>query len=598
MNYISPYDYIVIIAYLAALIWIGKYFSRFNKDMEDFFRGGSQLTWWIGGISAFMAGFSAWMFTGGAGVVYENGPVGILALCTGLLGTFVGYLIFAKRWRRARVTSLFQYVSGRFNMMSQQTMSWFFLPMNLFYCSTVLLATSIFFTAATGLEGINLQQLGLPWDVYLGAVQLTILVAGSVILIYCYFGGLIAVVTCDVLSFLIIIPLAVLIVPLILIKLNGTVSLGQIFTTPANFVIPEGKGIINEPITIAFVIMWLVSNIHSYNTNPIVQRYFSVPDEKAARKVALLCTILFLFGIAVWALPPLAVRHLYPDLSVVWTTLKAPAEGAYVSACLSVLPHGLIGVMFAAIFAASMSSIDSTLNFISGIFANDIYSKVIKPGASDEHMLKVSRLSTLGLGVIAIGLALAMSSRGGAFSFMIVMDRIFVTPIVVPLLMGLFFPRKGSRAAMITFLGVLPFNLFAFYFLDLSYSVFMLSSFLLAYVLYFASAFLIPDTPEKMREIGEFFHKLDTPVVAALELKDTAIGKLPMLSFVGRMACVTGLSISLLTFIPQPLGERGKVLLGGLIVLGIGVTMLYFNLSEKKNALALETQPDDEGPVT
>jgi solute:Na+ symporter, SSS family len=593
LNYISPYDYLVILAYLVALIWIGKYFSHFNKDMEDFFRGGSKLPWWVGGISAFMAGFSAWMFTGGAGVVYENGPVGILALCTGLLGTFVGYLVFAKRWRRARVTSLFEYVSSRFNMMSQQMMSWFFLPMNLFYCSTVLLATSIFFTAATGLEGINLQQLGLPWDVYLGAVQLTILIAGGVILTYCYFGGLIAVATCDVLSFLIIIPLAVLIVPLILIKLNGTVSLGQIFTTPANFVVPEGKGILSEPITIAFVMMWLISNIHSYNTNPIVQRYFSVPDEKAARKVALFCTILFLFGISVWALPPLAVRHLYPDLSLVWTSLKAPAEGAYVSACLSVLPHGLIGVMFAAIFAASMSSIDSTLNFISGIFANDIYAKVFKPGASDAHMLRVSRLSTLGLGVLAIALALAMSSRGGAFKFMIVMDRIFVTPIVVPLLMGLFFPRKGSRAAMFTFLGVLPFNIFAFAFLDLSYSTFMLSSFLLAYVIYFLSAFLGSDTPEKKREIGDFFRKLETPVEADLELKETAIDKLQMLSFVGRMACVTGLSISSLTFIPQPFGERGKVLLGGVTVLVVGLTMLYFNWRARKQTLVREAQLTD-----
>ncbi len=594
MKYISPYDYLVIVAYLVALIWIGKYFSHFNKDMEDFFRGGSKLSWWIGGISAFMAGFSAWMFTGGAGVVYETGPVGILALCTGLMGTFVGYLVFAKRWRRARVTSLFEYVSSRFNMASQQMMSWFFLPMNLFYCSTVLLATSIFFTAATGLEGINLQQLGLPWDVYLGAVQITILVAGGVILTYCYFGGLIAVATCDVLSFLIIIPLAVLIVPLILIKLGGTVPLDQIFTTPPDFVIPEGKGIISEPITIAFVMMWLVSNIHSYNTNPIVQRYFSVPDEKQARKVALLCTVLFLFGISVWALPPLAVRHLYPDLSVVWTTLKAPAEGAYVSACLSVLPHGLIGVMFAAIFAASMSSIDSTLNFISGIFANDIYAKVIRPGAGDKHMLMVSRLSTLGLGVIAIGLALAMSSRGGAFSFMIVMDRIFVTPIVVPLLMGLFFPRKGSRAAMITFLGALSFNIFAFTLLDLSYSVFMLSSFLLAYAIYFASAFLVSDTPEKMREIRDFFRKLETPVEAKLELKDTALDKLPMLSFIGRMACMTGLSISLLTFIPQPLGERGKVLLGGVTVLVIGVIMLYLNWTARQRALALKAQTAGE----
>ncbi|HLA39291.1 MAG TPA: hypothetical protein VJ417_04800, partial [Candidatus Glassbacteria bacterium] len=320
-------DYAVILAYLLALIWIGRFFSSYNRNMEDFFRGGSKLPWWVAGISAFMAGFSAWMFTGGAGVVYERGPVGMLALCTGLLGTFAGWLVFAKRWRRARVTSMFQYVSTRFNLPSQQLMSWFFVPMNLLYCSTVLLATSIFITAALGISELDLAALGLPWHYTLSAVQFTIILSGGVILTYCYFGGLLAVATCDVLSFLIIIPLAVLIVPLVLLKLGDSGSVMRLFSTPEAFHVPADKSILGEPITFFFVLMWLVSNIHSYNTNPIVQRYWSVPDENQARKVALSCTVLFVFGVAVWSVPPLAVRHLFPDLSSVWTSLKAPAEG-------------------------------------------------------------------------------------------------------------------------------------------------------------------------------------------------------------------------------------------------------------------------------
>jgi len=588
-------DYAVIAAYLAALVWIGRFFSRYNRNMEDFFRGGSKLPWWVGGISSFMAGFSAWMFTGGAGVVYERGPVGMLALCTGLLGTFAGYLVFAKRWRRARVTSMFEYVSTRFNLASQQLMSWFFLPMNLLYCSTVLLATSIFVTAALGISELDLAALGLPWHFSVGAVQLTILVAGGVILTYCYFGGLLAVATCDVLSFLIIIPLAVLIVPLILLKLGASGgSIAEVFSTPEAFRMPADKSIIGEPVTVAFVLMWLVSNIHSYNTNPIVQRYWSVPDEKQARRVALSCVVLFCFGVWVWSIPPLAVRHLYPDLSSIWTTLKAPAEGAYVSACLAVLPHGLIGIMFAAIFAASMSSIDSTLNFVSGIFTNDIYRKTIRKNADDKHLLLVSRLSTLVLGVLAIVFALMMSSRGGAFGFMVLMDRIFVTPIVVPLLMGLFFPRRGSRAAAITFFASLAFNVIALVFFDLPYSSFMLISFTLAYAVYFTSALLLRDSPEKTLQIGNFFKLLETPVESRLELVETAVDRLSMLSFIGKMASVTGLTICLMAVISQPLTERLKIIIGGGVVLALGAVMLWLNrrnnLSLRKETKAVESE--------
>lgn len=225
---VATVDYLVIVAYMLTLIWIGRFFSKYNKNIEDFFKGGSKLPWWVGGISAFMAGFSAWMFTGGAGVVYERGPVGVMALCTGLLGTFFGWLIFAKRWRRSRVTSMFEYVSTRFNLTAQQAMSWTYLPMNLFYCSTVLLATSIFVTAALGVNEINLMQFGLPWDFSVSAIQLTIVLLGVVILFYCYFGGLLAVTSADVLSFLIIIPLAVLIVPLILWRLGSPAVLFKI----------------------------------------------------------------------------------------------------------------------------------------------------------------------------------------------------------------------------------------------------------------------------------------------------------------------------------------------------------------------------------
>jgi len=569
---VATVDYLVIVAYMLTLIWIGRFFSKYNKNIEDFFKGGSKLPWWVGGISAFMAGFSAWMFTGGAGVVYERGPVGVMALCTGLLGTFFGWLIFAKRWRRSRVTSMFEYVSTRFNLTAQQAMSWTYLPMNLFYCSTVLLATSIFVTAALGVNEINLMQFGLPWDFSVSAIQLTIVLLGVVILFYCYFGGLLAVTSADVLSFLIIIPLAVLIVPLILWKLGSPAVL---FTTPPNFAAPGDKSILGEPITVFFVLMWLISNIHSYNTNPIVQRYWSVPDEREARKVALLCTILFLFGISVWSIPPLAVRHLYPDLAQVWTTLKAPAEGAYVSACLTVLPHGLVGVMFAAIFAASVSSIDSTLNFVSGFFTNDIYRKTLHKSASPEHLLKVGRLSTLTIGIVAILFALAMSSRGGAFGWMILMDRIFTTPIVVPLLLGLFFPKRGSMAALVSFSVTFLYNLTVTLFFDMDYSMMMFTSFVLAYIVFFASAMLIPDNEAKKKEIRDFFRLLDTPVEEKTELVASEIDNLSMLGFIGKLATATGLAICAMVLIPQPWPERLKVVSGGAVVLSLGLFMLW-----------------------
>ena len=581
---ISNPDYLVIVVYLVTLVWIGKFFSNYNRNIQDFFKGGGKLPWWVGGISSFMAGFSAWMFTGGAGVVYENGILGVFVLCTGVLGTFVGWLLFAKRWRRSRVTSMFEFVSTRFNFATQQVLSWAYVPINLFYCSTVLLSLGIFVTAALDITEINLGTLGLPFDITVSGVQLTILVAGAIILTYCYFGGLLAVVSCDVLSFLVIIPIAVLIGPLILIKLG---SVEKLFSAPAGFEIPVEKSILGEPITVFFVVMWLISGIHSYNTNPIVQRYWSVQDEFQARKVALFCMVLFIFGVVVWSIPPLAVRHLLPDLTSTYGSLKAPAEGAYVSACLAVLPHGMIGVMFAAIFAASMSSIDSTLNFISGIFTNDIYRKLIKKHADEQHLLKAGRLSTLAIGLIAIALSLVMSARGGAFTWMIRFDEIATTPIVVPLVLGLLFPRCGSLAAITTFFVGLSWNVTAVIFLQLEYKIVMLSSFILTYSTFISTAYLIKDRVDRTVTIKRFFELLDTPIDTGKELGEAGIDRLSMLGFIGKLALGTGIIICLLALISQPLGDRLINLAGGAVVLVLGLIMI--RADRKSAAVSQET---------
>ncbi|MEA2063552.1 MAG: hypothetical protein U9P14_07650 [Gemmatimonadota bacterium] len=575
-------DYLVIVAYVITLVWIGVFFSKYNRDIQDFFKGGSKLPWWVGGISAFMAGFSAWIFTGGAGVVYERGILGSLFLCNGVLGTYIAWLFLAKRWRRTRVTSMFEFVSSRFNLPTQQTLSWAFVPINLFYCSAVLLSLSIFVTASLGISGINLQNLGLPLDVTISGVQLTILFAGVIILTYCFFGGLLAVTSCDVLSFLVIIPIAVMIIPLMLIKMG---SVGDLFTTPANFRVPPEQSINPEPVTLFFVVMWLFSGIHSYNTNPIVQRYWSVSDEKQARKVALFCTGLFIFGVMVWSIPPLVMRHLMPfdKLAAMFGDLKAPAEGAYVSACLTVLPHGMIGVMFAAIFAASMSSIDSTLNFISGIFTNDIYRKALNKDASPKHLLLVGRFSTLAIGLLAMALALAMSAHGGAFSWMIRFDEIATTPIVVPLILGLLFPRKGSMAAIITFFVGLIYNITVVA-LGMEYKFIMFTSFLITYTTFILSAYLLTDRQDKKESIKEFFAKLDTPVDKEAELGEAGIDQLSMLRFIGKLAVGTGVIISLMALISQPFGDRLINLAGGAVVLGLGVSMIWMDRRSARRA--------------
>src|SRR6266576_4200285 len=117
-------DYVVIALYALLMVRVGFYVLRFNRGAAEYFRGGNRIPWLVAGLSCFMAGFSAWTFTGAAGVAYRAG-IAVIGLYLGnALSFLLGYFLFATRWRRGRITTVMEYLSSRFNETTQQTFLW------------------------------------------------------------------------------------------------------------------------------------------------------------------------------------------------------------------------------------------------------------------------------------------------------------------------------------------------------------------------------------------------------------------------------------------------------------------------------------------
>ncbi len=135
-----------------------------------------------------------------------------------------------------------------------------------------------------------------------------------------------------------------------------------------------------------------------YNTSAMAQRYFSVDTERSARKVALLCCGLFFVGAFLWFIPPMAMRVVYPDLRTVWPSLANPSEGAYAVASLTLLPHGLIGVMLAAMFSATMANLSAQFNLKSAILSKDLYQALLRKNAGDRELLVAGWVTTFLVG--------------------------------------------------------------------------------------------------------------------------------------------------------------------------------------------------------
>src|SRR5437016_13443017 len=104
----------------------------------------------------------------------------------------------------------------------------------------------------------------------------------------------------------------------------------------------------------------------------------------------------------------MAMRALYPDLHAVWPSLANPSEAAYAIASLTLLPHGLIGVMLAAMFSATMANLSAQFNLKSAILTKDMYQALFRKAAGERELLVVGWITTFLIGGATTVIAVIM----------------------------------------------------------------------------------------------------------------------------------------------------------------------------------------------
>ncbi len=554
-------DYAIIVIYMLLMLGIGIYFMRFNQGASDYFKGGNRIPWLVAGISSFMSGFSAFTFTGAAGIAYREGVVAI-ALYLGNACTFLlGYWIFAVRWRRSRITTTMEYLSERFDQRTRQTFSLTTVFFQLFMGASTLYGLGLFVGSICGLP-----------------IEPTILVSGAIILFYCLLGGLWAVVVADFLQAIILMPFCLVLVGAALVKVGGLSGLIQ--ALPEKLVsptLPGGMGWV-------YVVAWTVMVSFGYNTAAMAQRYFSVDDERSARKVALLCFALFLVGSLIWFIPPLAMRALYPNISAIWPGLANPHEASYALAALTLLPNGLIGIMLAAMFSSSMANLSGLFNLHAAIISKDVYQSLFARDAGDRKLLRVGRITTFGVGIIVTSLAMVLAATGqSVFSVMLTFNTIISLAYGPPALLGLITKRTPSWSGLLSFvvalvLGCLGSFIYRWSFVTrvgvivpVSVAVFFLTS-LLERV----------DQAHSVRR-EELFRRLHTPIHVETELSDTVDLTVVVFRFLSRVTAVIGLASLLLVGV-APAGQRITVVIySSLLLLLAGLMLLVRGPSQARN---------------
>jgi solute:Na+ symporter, SSS family len=522
-------DYVVLVCYLLLMASIGAYFMRFMRVGADFLKGGNRVEWWVAGMASFMSGFSVWTFTGGAGFAYRQGVIGVFLMALAVPAFFFGYIMFAQAWRRSRVTTVVEYIRSRFGEGTHKMFSWLTGPSQLMFGSVRLFALSSFMSIA----------LGIP-------VEYLVIICGLVVLGYTVLGGYWAVCFTDMFQFMFLFPIACVLMVLSLANVGG--FSGFVAHAPQGFFNPFAG-----EYGWLFLIVYTISQTTGYNNFGNAQRYFCADTEESAKKIAILCMVLFTIGSVIFYLPPLIARVVLPDLGTAANGLKQPSEAAYIAMGLRVLPPGMIGVLLAAMLASSMASLSAHNHIITGIFAKDIYQGYLRKDASDRHMLTASRLTSLGVGLVMICVALLFAQGAtGIFTLLFILESMFLIPLGLPLLYGFLVKGGPWWSAVCAYVVGAITSLFVNFYLNRRLGMGLNETYLIGIpaitttIAFFVPVLLMKPQGEFAQRVEAFFTKLRTPIDTATELGAAGVSGRGQLALVGKVTTGMGLACFLL----------------------------------------------------
>ncbi len=386
-------DFVVLGAYLLALVMMGVYFSRREKSTDDFFLAGRRIPWWAAGLSIFGTQLSAITFMAIPAKVYATDWTYILGNCCILLMAPVVVYLYLPFYRRLNITTAYEYLEKRFNLAARLFGSAAFILFQLGRMGIVLLLPALALSAVTGVN-----------------VYACILVMGVLSTLYTVLGGIEAVVWTDVLQVFVLMGGAILSLFIVAADIEG--GFGQILAMGA----AEAKfhtftWSFDYTITAVWVVVIgnMFITLGPYTTDQaVIQRYLTTADEKqAARSIwtngalAIPSAIIFFgLGTALWAFYKVHPEQLTPALQ--------KTDSIFPWFIATQLPVGVAGLVIAGLFAAAMSSLDSSMNSMATAMVTDWYRR-FKPGLDDHHCLNVARWLTVLLGAFGTGTALYMA---------------------------------------------------------------------------------------------------------------------------------------------------------------------------------------------
>ncbi len=383
----------VITIYFLVLVWIGWFFSRRQKNTNDYFRGGKRVPWWAVGMSIFGTALSAITFMAIPAKTYATDwsylwlNAGILAVAPVIVYLCIPF------YRSLDITSAYEYLEKRFNLIARLIGSAAFILFQIGRMGVVLFLPAIALNVVTGID-----------------VFFCIALMGVFSLVYTMMGGIEAVIWTDVLQVVVLLGGALIAVTMIALQVDG--GMAEIISIGADenkFHLGDLSTDLQNPVLLTVVIAGIFTPLITYGTDQVmVQRYMTTSTEKMAGKSVWTNALLTVPATLIFFFVGTALFVFYFEKPMLLNPTISGGDAIFPWFIFSQMPPGVVGLLISGLFAASMSTLSSSMSSAATAYTVDMQFRLGLPSRMDH--LKLARIVTLVFGAAGIATGLMMAT--------------------------------------------------------------------------------------------------------------------------------------------------------------------------------------------
>lgn len=395
MKGFTTIDFIILIAYLSIVLFVGLYFSKKEMQGKEYFKGDGTIPWWVTSVSIFATLLSPISFLSLVGNSYNGTWVLWFAQLGMLIAVPLTIRYFLPVFSKLKIDTAYHYLELRYKSKGLRVLGAIvFIIYQIGRMSIIMYLPSIVLAKLSNVH-----------------VNVYIILMGIIAIVYSYTGGLKSVLWTDFIQGIVLIVGVIGTLIFVLFNING--GLGEVFNT----MFKQGKFLGNEVIfnpnilkTSVFMIIigGGLNTFSSYiSSQDIVQRFTTTTDIKKLNKMTYGNAILSIGITIVFYLIGTSLFVFYnQNPNLLMTTQQ---DQIYASFIAYQLPVGITGILLAAIFAAAQSTLSTGLNSVATSWTLDIQNYITK-GLNFKKQTKIAQLISLVVGIVSIIVAIILAN--------------------------------------------------------------------------------------------------------------------------------------------------------------------------------------------